>query len=247
MMLQEFHANPENVRNYTYVIINIYILYLVPVAPPNNVNATSYTPTSITVCFEFPEGSTQNGLITSFNVTLVGSPFDTESQTISIDVTTSNYPLIGSICSDVTNLQEYNYYLIRVMMINSVGPGPSSPSIGVRSMQAVSTEPLNLISDSIDATFFCVSFNPPTNITQNGLITSYTVTYQGELFNTTEYNTTVSVNTVVYPLTESSSVCISDLEEYNNYTVLIRANNGAGQGAAAIITIRTSEAGSFKY
>ena len=69
------------------------------------------------------------------------------------------------------------------------------------------------------------------------------MTYQGELFNTTEYNITISVNTGVYPLIESSSVCISDLEEYNNYTVLIRANNGAGKGAAAIITVTTLEAG----
>ena len=109
----------------------------------------------------------------------------------------------------------------------------------------VSTTPLNLVSDNITFASFCVTFEPPTNIDQNGPITSYTVTYRGELFNTTEYNTTVSVNTVVYPLTESSSMCISDLEEYNNYTVLIRANNGAGEGAAAIITIRTSETGSL--
>ena len=109
---------------------------IVPNAAPLDVNATSYTPTSITVCFEFPEGSTQNGLIASFNVTLVGSPFDTESQTISIPVTTTNYPLTGSICSDVTNLQEYNYYLIRVLMINSVGSGPNSTSIDVRTIEA---------------------------------------------------------------------------------------------------------------
>ena len=69
------------------------------------------------------------------------------------------------------------------------------------------------------------------------------MTYQGELFNTTEYNTNVLVNTVVYPLTESSSVCISDLEEYNNYTVLIRANNGAGEGTAAVISVLTLESG----
>ena len=92
-------------------------------------------------------------------------------------------------------------------------------------------------------TSFCVTFDPPTNITQNGPITSYTVTYQGELFNTTEYNTIVSVNTAVYPLTESSIVFISNLEEYNNYTVMIRAVNGAGEGAAAMIIVRTSEAG----
>ena len=90
-----------------------------------------------------------------------------------------------------------------------------------------------------------MTFDPPTNITQNGQITSYTVTYQGELFNTTEIGITVSVNTVVYPLTESSSVCISNLEEYNNYTVLIRAVNGAGEGVAARITVETLEAGLF--
>ena len=94
---------------------------------------------------------------------------------------------------------------------------------------------------------FCISFEPPTYISQNGPITSYTVTYRGELFNTTEYNTTVSVNTVVYPLTESSSVCISDLEEYNNYTVLIRANNGAGEGTGAILSVRTLETGLCSY
>ena len=69
------------------------------------------------------------------------------------------------------------------------------------------------------------------------------MTYVGELFNTTEVSTTVSVSSVVYPLTESSSVCISNLEEYDNYTVLIRAVNGAGAGTAATIIVETSEAG----
>ena len=69
------------------------------------------------------------------------------------------------------------------------------------------------------------------------------MTYQGELFNTTEYNITVSVNTVVYPLTKSSSVCITGLEEYANYTVSIRADNGAGKGDSAMITVRTLDAG----
>ena len=96
----------------------------------------------------------------------------------------------------------------------------------------MSAAPQNLASESITSTSFCVTFDPPTNITQNGQITSYTVTYQGELFNTTEYNTTVSVSSVVYPLTESSIVCLSDLEEYNNYNVSIRAINGAGEGDA---------------
>ena len=51
------------------------------------------------------------------------------------------------------------------------------------------------------------------------------------------------LNVTQNPLTESSSVCISDLEEYNNYTVLIRANNGAGEGVAAVISVRTLVSG----
>ena len=109
----------------------------------------------------------------------------------------------------------------------------------------VPAQPLNLNQHNVTSTSFCVSYYPPTGINQNGPITSYTVTYQGELFNTTEYNITVSVNTVVYPLTESSSVCISDLEEYNNYTVLIRANNGASEGNVAVITVQTLSSGMF--
>ena len=107
----------------------------------------------------------------------------------------------------------------------------------------MSTEPLNLSSHNIISTSFCVTFDPPTNITQNGQITYYTVTYVGETFDTTQASVYVSVSSVVYPLTESSTVCISNLEEYNNYTVLLRAVNGAGEGAAAMITVETLEAG----
>ena len=109
----------------------------------------------------------------------------------------------------------------------------------------VPAQPLNITLHDVTSTSFCVSYYPPTGINQNGPITSYTVSYQGELFNTTEYNTTVSVNAVVYPLTESISLCISDLGEYNNYTVLIRANNGAGEGNVAVITVQTLSFGMF--
>ena len=98
--------------------------------------ATSNTPTSITVCFEFPEGSTQNGRITSFNVTLVGFPFDTESQTTSIPVTSTEYPFTGSRCGDVTKLQGYNNYTITILLTNPAGSGPSSTDVEIRIQQS---------------------------------------------------------------------------------------------------------------
>ena len=99
-------------------------------------NATSNSATSITVCFEFPEGSTQNGQITSFNVTLVGIPFDTESQNVSSTVTSTEYPLAGSVCGDVSDLEEYNNYTVTILLINSAGSGPTSSFVQAQTLQA---------------------------------------------------------------------------------------------------------------
>ena len=109
---------------------------LAPLVAPVNLNATSTTANSIIVCFEFPEGSSQNGQITSFNVTLVGTPFDTESRNVNIAITSTEYPLTGSVCGDVTGLQEYNNYTITLVLINSIGPSPSSSDVQVRTLEA---------------------------------------------------------------------------------------------------------------
>ena len=109
-------------------------------------------------------------------------------------------------------------------------------------LSLVSGAPTQLVVSSRTATSFCITISPPVNNTQNGPILSYTVSYQGELFNTTQVNVSVSV-VVTYPLTASSSVCIFGLEEFNNYTVSVRAINGAGEGAAITEVFRTLESG----
>ena len=111
----------------------------------------------------------------------------------------------------------------------------------------VSGAPSQLVASSITSTSFCITISPPTNVTQNGPIQSYTVSYQGELFNTTQVNVSVSVGVVTYPLTASSSVCINGLEEFNNYTVAVRAINRAGGGVAITQVIRTLTAGLLYY
>ena len=106
----------------------------------------------------------------------------------------------------------------------------------------VSGAPSQLIASNTTAVSFCITISPPVDNTQNGPIQSYTVSYQGELFNTTQVNVSVSV-AVTYPLTASSSLCINGLEEFNNYTVSVRAINGAGEGAAITEVFRTLESG----
>ena len=108
----------------------------------------------------------------------------------------------------------------------------------------VSEAPSQLAVSNPTATSFCITISPPVNTTQNGPIKSYTVSYQGELFNTTQVNVSVPV-VVTYPLTASSSLCINGLEEFNNYTVSVRAINRAGEGAAITEVFRTLESGMY--
>ena len=119
------------------LVVYHFQFHLAPTDAPQNVIATSNTATSITVCFGFPEGSTQNGQINSYKLTLVGYPFDTKSQILSIPVTSTNYPLAGSMCGDVTNLEEYNdYNITSVVLINAAGSGPSNQTVQVQTLQA---------------------------------------------------------------------------------------------------------------
>ena len=114
----------------------IAFLYLAPTAPPQNVTELSITSVSINVCFDPPTLIDQNGIITSFNLTYFGSPFQTDSVTINILVEPTAYPLDETVCSNLTNLQQNNNYNITVIAINSRGPGPISQSIIVTTNEA---------------------------------------------------------------------------------------------------------------
>ena len=109
----------------------IAFLYLAPTAAPQNVSGLSITSVSINVCFSPPTLIDQNGIITSFNLTYFGSPFQTDSATVNIPVEPTAYPLDGTVCRNLTNLQQNNDYNITVIAINSQGPGPISQSIVV--------------------------------------------------------------------------------------------------------------------
>ena len=122
------------------VIISLYyILYQfthlikysssVPTDAPVNVRATTINATAISVCFDPPTDSSQNGIITSFNVTSTGSTFQTTQLVTTIPVSPLEYPLNGTVCITLTNLEENNNYTISVVSIHSDGAGPTTTII----------------------------------------------------------------------------------------------------------------------
>ena len=122
------------------VIINLcYILYQfthlikysssVPTGAPENVRATTINATAISVCFDPPIDNTQNGIITSFNVTSTGSTFQTTQLVTTVPVLPLEYPLNRTVCITLTNLEENNSYTISVVSIHSDGAGPMTTII----------------------------------------------------------------------------------------------------------------------
>ena len=89
-----------------------------------------------------------------------------------------------------------------------------------------------------------VTLFPPPKIDQNGPITSYNISYTGETFDTDTQLVTVPISDPIYPAAAEVSSVLTRLQEYNNYTISVRAINGEGSSefTAGVIQI-TGEAG----
>ena len=97
----------------------------------------------------------------------------------------------------------------------------------------------------MNSTAIQVCFYPPPAINQNGPITSFNIIYTGNPFETSPQNVPVAVSPVVYPLTGMLCENLTDLQEFNNYTITVVAVNVIGDGPQSNnITERTeSQAG----
>ena len=89
-------------------------------------------------------------------------------------------------------------------------------------------------------------FYPPSDINQNGLITSFNITYQGIELDTSIRTIEYIVAQTMYPLTGRICVNLTNLEEFINYNTSVVAINTVGTGPASINVMQvTSEAGEF--
>ena len=103
--------------------------FLAPNQPPQNLTVVSQNSTVIQVCFYPPPSDNQNGPLTLFNISYSGHPLDTLTQRMSVSVYPEVYPLTNMLCCNLTNLQEYNNYTIRVKAVNTNGDGPESVEV----------------------------------------------------------------------------------------------------------------------
>ena len=105
--------------------------------------------------------------------------------------------------------------------------------------------PTNIALQTLGTQSIRVTICPPPQTDQNGLISSYTVSYTGNPFDASAQSVTVSVS-LSYPATTCINTNLTGLEEFNNYTVSVTAVNSIGfSDPSTGVTTQTNAAGSY--
>ena len=122
--------------NIRFHHINIS-LSLVPTGSPSNIITSSVDTTSFTLTWDPPTDTEQNGVITSYEISITGTPFDPPQSTYIVDAPTPLiYPATASVSTTLTELEENNDYTVTIAAINSEGRGPVSTSSSTSLLEA---------------------------------------------------------------------------------------------------------------
>ena len=90
-----------------------------------------------------------------------------------------------------------------------------------------------MTTESLSPTSIRVTCVPPLVMDQNGPITSYNFSYTGEIFDTVTQFEAITIPNPIYPAVGPISVNITGLQEYNNYTISVRALNVQGSSSSS--------------
>ncbi|XP_043676296.1 tyrosine-protein phosphatase Lar isoform X1 [Vespula pensylvanica] len=144
----------------------------VPGAPPRNVTGQAISPTSILVTWEPPPAERSNGRISYYRLQVVESGrSDSEAKVIKLNQT--RFVL--------DELKKWTEYRIWVLAGTSVGDGPPSYPISVRTHEdddKMPGDPQNVKVTSINSTAIHVEWDPPKAKDQNGVIRGYHIHVQ---------------------------------------------------------------------
>jgi hypothetical protein len=204
---------------------------------------TAVSSTSINVTWDIVPPIDQNGVITMYEV--LYEPLETFGGAIMSNTITVNQGFRGQY---LAGLEEHVDYNISVRAYTSVGAGPYSVGIvgmtdedgecifhthillffffiSYSNYAAPSSPPSNVAATAVSSTSINVTWDIVPPIDQNGVITMYEVLYEPlETFDGAIMSNTTVVNEPV------RTVVLTDLQEYVNYTISVRAFTSRGEG-----------------
>ncbi|KAJ8679234.1 hypothetical protein QAD02_015021 [Eretmocerus hayati] len=212
-------ARSQRGEGATTIPVPVRTKQFVPGLPPRNVTGYPISPTSIRVKWEPPPIERGNGRIAYYKLYWVESG---RSDSESVVVTLNGTEFV------LDELRKWTEYRIWVVAGTSVGDGPPSYPITVRTHEDVPGDPQNVTATAINSTTIHVEWDPPIIKERNGVIRGYHVIVQE--FNEESKN---QVNEPIVAILEESAshANISSLQPDTTYNVQVSALTRKGDGA----------------
>ena len=212
----------------------IFLLLVFLAGQPTEFRGVSNNSKSITFTWKPPQNTSGMIIITNY-IFQCSVPGNEVTHNLNINSSQTTITLTG--------LMPYTSYYCRITALTSGGEGPAATtsvttlqdseySILLKSTIIVSAvpsgQPQTLIFSTTSHTL-TLSWSPPLSSQRNGVIISYLITYSsgGSIINSTR--------------TSSTSLTISGLQPFTNYTCSVRAATIVGDGPATMLDIVTSE------
>ncbi|XP_063915399.1 tyrosine-protein phosphatase Lar isoform X7 [Zophobas morio] len=192
-----------------------------PGSSPRNVQVRPLSSSTMVIQWDEPE--TANGQVTGYKVyytTDAQQPMSQwESQVVDNNQLTT-----------ISELTPHTIYTIRVQAFTSVGPGPLSAPVHVKTQQGVPSQPSNLVASDIGETSVTLEWKKPTHSGEN--IVNYEL-YWNDTYAKEKHHRRISV-TETYTLT--------GLYPNTLYYVWLAARSQRGEGATTPpIPVRTKQ------
>ncbi|KAG9480694.1 hypothetical protein GDO78_012253 [Eleutherodactylus coqui] len=179
-----------------------------PASAPRNVQARMLTSTTMIIQWEEPVEP--NGQIRGYRVYYTMEPDQPVSSWLKYNVDDNLLTTIG-------NLLEHETYTVRVLAFTSVGDGPLSDPIQVKTQQGVPGQPMNFRAEAKSETSISLTWSPP----RQDSIVKYEVCYkEGERGN--------EIRKTFDPAT---SYLVEGLKPNTEYIFRLAARSNQGQGA----------------
>lgn len=192
-----------------------------PGSAPRNIQAQPLSTSTMVIQWTEPEEP--NGQVTSYKVYYTTEPLKPINEWKSQIVDNNRLTTLSDLIPMVT-------YTIRVQAHTSIGPGPLSQPLQVKTWLGVPSQPLNLRSATNSATSVQLSWQRPTQAGEN--IIGY------ELY----WNDTISNELMHRAIPVAESYTLTGLMPNTNYHVWVAASSKKGEGAAtAPLLVKTHQ------
>ncbi|VEN43928.1 unnamed protein product [Callosobruchus maculatus] len=201
----------------------------IPGAPPANVIGEAVSPTAIRVSWDPPPANRSNGRIVYYKLQYVeADKSDSEAAVVKLNATQF----------DLDELKRWTTYRIWVLAGTSVGDGPTSYPITVRTHEDVPGDPQDVKVTPLNSTTIKVNWKPPQSRNRNGIILGYHVHVQ----ETKEEGKSYLNEPMKFDVVGDSTLelNVSGLQPDTFYTIQVAALTRKGDGdRSAPVTVRT--------